>query len=66
MQLKCRIIPHPDIPHWLILAHPDDDFIAWSGSRWVNIHATVQVCNFNDRGAAADYCDAHCLEVIIE
>lgn len=52
--------------------HETDDFLAWSGSRWVKVTVSgiptegVQVCNFESEREAIDYAREHGFEVIEE
>lgn len=50
---------------WIIVPHlckaPGD--WAWSGSRWVPIDGSVQVCNFSTKDEARDYCREYGFEL---
>jgi hypothetical protein len=64
MKVKFR----KDIFNRWLLVNPDNVREAWSGWRFVDIDATgmptggVQVCNFDSRDEAEDYCRTHLLE----
>lgn len=42
----------------VIIAHPTRPFLAWSGSRWVPIFGSVQICNFDSEADARAYLSA--------
>jgi len=52
-----RLSQEPYFKRWIIV--PADEMdpprLAWSGSRWVPIGGSVQVCNFDERSHAESY-----------
>jgi hypothetical protein len=55
---------------WIIV-HPENRFLAWTGSRWAAIDdlgfpsAEFQVCNFDDAVEAARYAYDHGFKLVL-
>lgn len=62
MNNKCKL------QQWLfdrwILVNAGNEDLAWSGSRWVEIGGSVQVCNFDTQTEAREYANEFGLEII--
>lgn len=60
--MKCKLVQCV-FKRWLVV-HPEDETLAWSGSRWVPIFGPVQVSNFDTKSAAAGYATSLGFEVV--
>ena len=60
---RCRLRQEHIFKRWII-THLDNDELAWSGSRWVPIGGSVQICNFDTRGQADGYASSLGFQVV--